>query len=198
MATLSARNRNGERRSGVPPLSLEKNKRQDLPAGRQGVAFTFPNRFQLVSFLFAAVLLGLTGCETVDLDAAPMAAMNAAIPNEQPGDYFIGRRMYKQDYKMWGWVREPGRPWKTAKLVMMNEQTKLAPDREAGKLGADNNYEYRLTGGFSGQLVYEPASDQFYPEFLLKGCDVKDPAPARIYSTKRQEDPAVRILAPPL
>ena len=144
------------------------------------------------------LLLVFSGCETVDLDAGPMAAMNAAIPNEQPGDYFIGRRMYKQDYKMWGWVREPGQPWKTAKLVMMNEQTKLAPDREAGKLGADNNYEYRLLGGFTGQLVYEPASDKFYPEFLLKGYEIKSPSPARIFSTKREEDPAVRILSPPL
>jgi len=150
--------------------------------------------------LFAAVLLAatFTGCETIDVDAGPIAAMNAAIANEPPGDYFVGRRMYKQDYKMWGWVREPGKPWKTARLVMLNEQTKLAPDREAGKLGTDNNYEYRLTGSFSGGLVYEPASDQFYPEFLLKGYEVKDPAPARIYSTKRQEDSAVRILATPL
>jgi hypothetical protein len=147
-----------------------------------------------------AVLLavGFTGCETVDVDAGPRAAMNAAILSEPPGDYFVGRRMYKQDYKMWGWVREPGKPWKTSKLVMMNEQIKLAPDREAGKLGTDNNCEYRLIGGFTGQLVYEPASDQFYPEFLLKGYELKSAAPARIFSTKRQEDPAVRILAPPL
>ena len=107
---------------------------------------------KLVPFLFAAVLLAatFTGCETIDVDAGPIAAMNAAIPNEPQGDYFVGRRMYKQDYKMWGWVREPGKPWKSAKLVMMNEQIKLAPDREAGKLGSDNNYEYRLTGSFSG------------------------------------------------
>ena len=152
--------------------------------------------FRLLAGL--CVLLVLTGCQTVVVDAGPIAAMNAAIPGEQPGDYFIGRRMYKQDYKMWGWVREPGKPWKTAKLVMMNEQVKLAPDREAGKLGSDNNAEYRLVGSFTGQLVYEPASDQFYPEFLLKGYELKASAPARIYSTKRQEDPAIRILAPPL
>ena len=154
--------------------------------GRQGV------------LAFLLVVLTLAGCETVDPGAAARAEMNAAIQSEQPGDYFIGRRMYKQDYKMWGWVREPGKPWKTAKLVMMNEQVKLAPDREAGKLGADNNDEYRLTGGFSGDLVYEPASDEFYPEFVLKGYELKSTAPARIYSTKRQEDPAIRILAPPL
>jgi hypothetical protein len=144
------------------------------------------------------VLLAISGCETVDVNAGARAEMNAAIASEQPGDYFIGRRMYKQDYKMWGWVREPGKSWKTAKHVMFNEQIKLAPDREAGKLGSDNNYEYRLTGGFSGQLVYEPASDRFYPEFILKGYELRSTAPARIYSTKRQEDPAVRILAQPL
>lgn len=146
--------------------------------------------------LLAVFALG--GCETVDSGAPDRAAMNAAIQAEQPGDYFIGRRMYKRDYKMWGWVRQPGQPWKTAKLVMMNEQTKLAPDREAGKLGSDNNYEYRLLGGFSGDLVYEPASDSFYPEFALKGYELRSSAPPRIFSTKRQEDPSVRILMPPL
>lgn len=153
-----------------------------------------------ISILMATVVvaMAISGCETVDPNAGARAEMNAAIQAEQPGDYFIGRRMYKQDYKMWGWVREPGKPWSSAKLVMFNEQIKLAPDREAGKLGSDNNYEYRLTGGFSGQSVYEPASDQFYPEFVLKGYEVKSTSPARIYSTKRQEDPAVRILAQPL
>ncbi|MEI6035330.1 MAG: hypothetical protein WCS65_13760 [Verrucomicrobiae bacterium] len=150
-----------------------------------------------VFFVVAAVFL-TAGCETVAPDGAARAAMDAAISSEPPGDYFIGRRMYKQDYKMWGWVREPGKPWKTARLVMMNEQIKLAPDREAGKLGSDNNYEYRLLGGFSGNLVYEPASDSFNPEFVLKGYEVRSSAPPRIFSTKRQEDPAVRILVPPI
>ena len=71
--------------------------------------------------------------------------------------------MYKKDYKMWGWVREPGQPWKTSKLVMLNEQTRLAPDRVRGTLGDDNNHEYRLQGRFTGKTVYEPASDRFYP-----------------------------------
>lgn len=150
------------------------------------------------SLLALLAALALAGCETVDPGAPDRAAMNAAIQAEQPGDYFIGRRMYKQDYKMWGWVRQPGQPWKTAKLVMMNEQIKLAPDREAGKIGADNNHEYRLLGGFSGDVVYEPASDRFYPEFVLKGAELRSTAPPRIFSTKRQEDPSVRILIPPL
>lgn len=143
-------------------------------------------------------LLILVGCETVDSDAPARAAMNAAILSEAPGNYFIGRRMYKRDYKMWGWVREPGKPWKTAKLVMMNERQKTIPGRVENKLGDDNNFEYRLLGGFSGDTVYEPASDAIYPEFVLTGYEVKSTAPARIFSTKRQESPEVRILMPPL
>ena len=106
-------------------------------------------------------VIALAGCETVDTGAASRAATNQAIRSEPPGNYFLGRRMYKVDYKVWGWVREPGRPWSTAKLVMLNEQRKLAPDRAQGKLGVDNDYEYRLSGYFSGDTVYEPASNGF-------------------------------------
>lgn len=150
--------------------------------------------------LLLGVLCGavLCGCETVDTGASARAAMNQAIQQEQPGDYFIGRRMYKKDYKVWGWVRQPGKPWKTAELVMMNEQRKLAPDREQGKLGPDNNFEYKLLGFYSGQQVYEPASNRFYPEFVLTGYEIRSTTPANIYQTKRQNEPAVRILQPPL
>jgi len=141
--------------------------------------------------------LALTGCETIDPDAPARAAMNEAIRMEAPGNYFVGRRMYKQDYKVWGWVREPGKPWSTAKLVMLNEQKKLAPDREQNRIGYDNNFEYKLSGYFSGDTVYEPASDGFYPEFVLTGLEIKDTAPANIYKYKRQGEPAVRILQPP-
>lgn len=157
---------------------------------------TLPRALKILALAAAGGVL--VGCETVESDGPARAAMNAEILSEPPGDYFIGRRMYKKDYKMWGWVREPGKPWKTARLVMMNEQGKLAPDRAGGKIGSDSNYEYRLSGGFSGDRVYEPASDGIYPEFVLKGYEVKSTSPARIYSTKRQEDPAVRILIPPI
>ncbi len=142
--------------------------------------------------------LALFGCETMDSGAESRAAMNAAIRAEQPGNYFIGRRMYKRDYKVWGWVREPGKPWKTARLVMLNEQKKLAPDREQNRLGSDNNYEYRLSGGFSGDMVYEPASDGIYPEFVLTGYEIRSTSPPNIYQQKRQSEPGVRLLQPPL
>jgi len=147
---------------------------------------------------FALSVIVLAGCETVDTGAASRAAMNQAIRSEPPGNYFIGRRMHKVDYKVWGWVREPGKPWSTAKLVMMNEQRKLAPDRAQGKLGLDNDYEYRLSGYFSGETVYEPASKGFYPEFILLGAEVKSTKPLNIYQQERQSDPKVRLLQHPL
>jgi hypothetical protein len=80
---------------------------------------------------------------------------------------------------------------------MLNEQTKLAPDRVAGKLGVDNNYEYRLSGRFSGETVYEPASDKFYPEFVLTDYELINTKPTGIYITNRQEDPDIRIIMAP-
>lgn len=149
------------------------------------------------ALILALALAAMAGCETVDTAAATRAAANQTIRSEPPGNYFVGRRMYKVDYKVWGWVREPGRPWKTARLVMMNEQRRLAPDRAQGKLGLDNDYEYRLSGYFSGETVYEPASNGFYPEFILLGAEVKSTKPPNIYLTERQRDPKVRILQPP-
>ncbi len=146
--------------------------------------------------LLAAAFLPLTGCETTTGGVSPSIA--AAIVNEAPGNYYIGRRYYKKDYKMWGWVRKPGQPWKTAQLVMLNENTKLAPDRAAGTLGIDHNTEYRLQGRFTGGKVYEPASNSFYPEFVLTGIEVRSTTPPFIYRDRRALDPKVRLLVPPL
>jgi hypothetical protein len=148
-------------------------------------------------FLALGVVV-LTSCESVDTGTISRAEMNEAIRKEPPGNYFIGRRMYKVEYKIWGWLREPGKPWKTAKLVMLNEQRVLAPDRAHGKIGNDNNYEYRLRGYFSGDTVYEPASNGFYPEFVLLGAEVKSTNPPNIYQEKRQKDPKVRVLQRPI
>ena len=152
----------------------------------------------IVLALSGILSLLITGCETVDSGASGRMAMNEAIRMEPAGNYFVGRRMYKQDYKVWGWVREPSQPWKSAKLVMLNEQKTLAPDRAGGKIGTDNTFEYKLTGYFSGQTVYEPASNGFYPEFVLTGSELKSMSAPNIYSTNRQAEPSVRILQPPI
>jgi hypothetical protein len=127
----------------------------------------------------------LAGCETMPegIQQARMA-MAASIQSEPPGNYFIGRRYYKPDYKFWGYVRRPGQPWSTAELVMFNENQKLAPDREQINFGFDNNYEYKLYGYFSGDKIYEPASNGIYPEFVLKGYELISTSPAPIFKSQ--------------
>ena len=142
-------------------------------------------------FLFASqILLGLflfTGCGTTEPQGIQQARVDAAqkIAAEQPGDYFIGRRYFKGSvYKFWGYVRRPAQPWSTAQLVVMNEKQKLTPDREQLNFGSDNNYEYKLHGSFTGQKVYEPASDGFYPEFILQKYELISTNPTPIFRSQ--------------
>src|SRR5215510_14122970 len=108
-------------------------------------------------YVFATnILLGVlffAGCETVPQGIQQarieMAQRIAAEPTT--GDYYIGRRYYKPDYKFWGYIRRAGQPWSTAELVMLNEKQKLAPDRERVDIGSDNNYEYKLMVTSSGE-----------------------------------------------
>ncbi len=138
-----------------------------------------PFKALLVSLIFFA------GCQTMPegIQQARIA-MFQRIQQEPPGDYFIGRRYYKRDYKFWGYVRRPGQPWSTAQLVMLNENQKLAPDREQINFGFDNGYEYKLSGFFSGDKVYEPASNGIYPEFVLKGYELISTNPAPIFKSQ--------------
>jgi hypothetical protein len=134
------------------------------------------------------VLVGvflIAGCQTAP-EGIQQAKIEASrrIAAEQPGDYFIGRRYYKPDFKFWGYVRRPGEPWSSAQLVMLNEKEKLAPDREQVKFGFDNNYEYKLQGHFSGERVYEPASNSIYPEFILKGYELISTNPPPIFKSQ--------------
>ena len=148
-------------------------------------------------FLFAfELLLGLflfTGCGSTMPQGIQQSRADAAarIQAEPPGDYFIGRRYFKGTvFKFWGYVRKPGQPWNTAQLVVFNEKEKLSPDRERLSFGSDNNYEYRLWGTFTGETVYEPASNGFYQEFLLKKYELISTSPPPIF--KSQYDPRVR------
>lgn len=143
-------------------------------------------------------LLTLAACQTVPegIHTARLAMANE-IRNEVPGDYFIGRRYYKEDYKFWGYVRKPGEPWTSAKLVMLNENQKFAPDRAIGTLGSDHSSEYKLYGRFSGETVYEPASNGFYPEFILTGYELRSIDPAPIFRTAAANDPARRVIGQP-
>jgi hypothetical protein len=144
---------------------------------RPGITF-----LTLAGFLAS---LWLAGCqlEPEGIQQA-RAAVTKSVADEPAGDYFIGRRYYKPDFKFWGYVRRPGQPWATAQLVMLNEKAKLAPDRAALHFGMDNNYEYKLVGYFSGDRVYEPASNGVYPEFVLKDYKLLSTTPPPIFKSQ--------------
>jgi len=145
-------------------------------------------RIGLIVVAFSSLLLA--GCETTqDEYTRARSAMNLAIAAEAPGNYFVGRRFFRRYYFFWGYIRRPGQPWSTAKLVMLNEQKTLAPDRQANAIGSDNNYEYRLQGYFSGQTVYEPASNSFYPEFILTGYKIISDHPPSIFRDSSAMNP---------
>ena len=132
----------------------------------------------------ASFFLLLVGCESPEKSGirAAQLAQRAAIFQEPPGDYFIGRRYYNPNYKFWGYIRKPGQPWRDAQLVMLNEKEKLAPDRADNHLGEDNNCQYRIFGRFTGDTVYEPASNHVYPEFMLTGYELIDRNPPSIFA----------------
>jgi len=158
-------------------------------------------RRQFLAACSLASLASLTGCQTTNdwqgIQSSRLA-LAESIKAEEPGNYYIGRRYFKNDYKFWGYVRRPGQPWSTAQLVMLNEHTKLAPDREIGRIGFDNGYEYKLYGDFSGATVYEPASNGFYPEFVLRNFELRSEAPPAIFRTPGALDPSRRIIARPM
>ena len=141
-----------------------------------------PFAFSLLSFVLCLLA---AGCEVGTTESGAMQqarmAQRAAISREPQGDYFIGRRYYNSYYKFWGYVRRPGQPWKESKLVMLNEKKKLAPDREINQLGVDDNCEYKLWGRYTGETVYEPASNTMYPEFELSRYELIDRNPISIF-----------------
>ncbi|CAN5680720.1 hypothetical protein BH20VER1_BH20VER1_21630 [soil metagenome] len=140
----------------------------------------------------AAAALLLAGCashpqgiHSGHAHGGSASALSASIAAEPQGDYYIGRRYYKREFKFWGYVRRPGQPWSSAQLVMMNESQKLAPDRAREEFGFDNGYEYRLSGNFTGERVYEPASNGIYPEFMLRNYQLISSNPPPIFKSQR-------------
>ncbi|MGI8431252.1 MAG: hypothetical protein ACR2MW_03040 [Chthoniobacterales bacterium] len=153
--------------------------------------------------IFFGLLLLTVLASCVAVPATPRVSRRAhaqQIANEEPGDYFVGRRYFKGNYRFWGYVRRPGQPWSTAVLVMLNENKKLAPDRSQlgpgtdqsyeGHVGFDNDYEYRLEGYFSGDKVYELVSNRVYPEFVLTGYQLRSTHPAPIFPSQLDRRPA--------
>jgi hypothetical protein len=154
-------------------------------------------------FLFLCVAcpaLIFSGCATtgakVERPTPERLEMYRSIAAEPRGDHYIGRRYYKSNMGFWGYVRRPGQPWHEAKLVMMNENTRFAPDREQGTIGIDDNHEYRLFGRM-GPEVYEPAGNQFLPEFILRDYELISEYPPSIFRNNYINDPEENVIMRP-
>jgi hypothetical protein len=141
--------------------------------------------FHIPALCLLLALVVFAGCQSGPGEITQQrVAMAAQISAEQPGNYFIGRRYFKPEFHFWGYVRRPGQPWNAAQLVVLNENQKLAPDREQLQFGIDNNYEYKLYGHFTGEKVYELVSNRFLPEFVLQGYELISSHPAPIFPSQ--------------
>lgn len=131
-----------------------------------------------------------------------VATRKAQIANEPRGDFYYGRRYFVQKTRFWGYLRKPGHPAKTARLVIFNESQKRNPDRlpedASGKrYGYDTNYEYKIYGRYTGRELYDPNSNQFLPEFLLTDYNLLSKDPGWLFSPSDKYSPTRITLLPP-
>jgi len=158
------------------------------------------------TFLVALSFFHLTSCagsstagtlpKSGPLGPHPSSSHRAAkIASEPKGNFYYGRRYFINKTRFWGYLRKPGQSWNSSKLVMMNESSTTVPDRlpEIGPKGKhynfDQNYEYRITGNYTGRKAYDPNTDLFLPEFRPTSFKLIDPDPGWIFSQNDYYDP---------
>ncbi len=131
------------------------------------------------------------------LGTSPSPAFRSSkIASEPTGDFYYGRRYFVNKTRFWGYLRRPGQQWNSSKLVMMNESSTPVPDRlpengPRGKhFGFDQNYEYKVTGSYTGRRAYDPNTDLFFPEFRPTSFKLIDPEPGWIFSQNDYYDPS--------
>lgn len=136
----------------------------------------------------AAVLaLLLCQCNTLKSDCQALAEREAQIAQEPQGDYFVGRRYYIPYTRLWGYLREPGKSWRTAQLVMMDESTIHTPDRgpepplKNAVYGTDQNVEYIVRGRYTGEKAYDPSTNQILPLFRATSYEVRNKKPGFLF-----------------
>lgn len=135
--------------------------------------------------LLGLVVLAAVSCTSV---SPQVQERNARIAQEPRGDYYIGRRYFVRGSRVWGWIRQPGEVWNDARLTVINERNRLLPDRvKEGSVsngryqGYDHNREYRLTGYFTNDRVYDPTTNLILPEFVLQSYELVDRDPGFLF-----------------
>ncbi len=136
-------------------------------------------------------------CTTSGGAGGPMlAARDAQILAEPRGDYYIGRRYFTDKTRYWGYVRKPGQLWDKAVLVLMDERRgRLTPDRlleqpsTGNAHGYDHNYEYKISGAFTGQQAYDPNADMILPLFAATNYEVISAKPGFLFTPGERYNP---------
>lgn len=153
-------------------------------------------------FTLAALALLLCQCNTLKSDCQALAEREAQIAQEPQGDYFVGRRYYIPYTRLWGYLREPGKSWRTAKLVMMDEHVVRQPDRgieppqKNAVYGTDKNVEYIVRGRFMDKDAYDSATDRPYPLFQATGFEVRNRKPGFLFKPSEKYDEKFVTLKP--
>lgn len=138
----------------------------------------------IIALSFCAVL---SQCNVLRSDCEALVEREAAIATEERGEYFVGRRYYIPLCRFWGYLREPGQSWRTAKLVMMDESVVHTPDRGPedplpdATFGRDQNVEYIVKGKFTGQKGYDPSTNQVLPLFRAESYEVRSSKPGFLF-----------------
>ncbi len=131
--------------------------------------------------------LMLTQCHSLRSDCEALREREAAIAKEEKGAYFVGRRYYIPLCRFWGYLREPGQSWRTAKLVMMDESLVHTPDRGPEEplpnatFGTDQNVEYIVKGKYTGKDAYDPSTNQVLPVFCATSYEVREREPGFLF-----------------
>lgn len=142
-------------------------------------------RKKIITALVAC--MALTQCHTLKSDCEALREREAAIAQEETGAYFVGRRYYIPLCRFWGYLREPGKSWRTAKLVMMDESVVHTPDRGPedplpdATFGRDQNVEYIVKGKYTGQKGYDPSTNQVLPLFRAESYEVRSTEPGFLF-----------------
>lgn len=122
-------------------------------------------------------------------------ARDLAISSEPTGAHFYGRRYFVDKTRFWGYLRKPRQPWSQAELIVINESQASQPDRlpEDGPIGSshgyDQNFEYKITGAYSGRRIYDPASNLFIREFRPTSFTVINTNPGWLFSPEDHYNP---------
>ena len=138
-------------------------------------------------FITLLVCMVLTQCHTLRSDCEALREREAAIAQEEKGEYFVGRRYYIPLCRFWGYLREPGQSWRTSMLVMMDESVIHTPDRGPEEplpnatFGKDQNVVYIVKGKYTGEHAYDPSTDQVLPLFRATSYEVRSKEPGFLF-----------------